>query len=273
MRGPTNVRIRRRCKGLCSAISRRGWRFCFGTLAARTEQHGEDNKVRSPRRVVSHAKERRDIQARVLRRLPRDGGPDDHAIRRSLAGFPNTRVCKGGELHFRADLEPFTGKNNREHNALGEADLAAAIAAGLLFEKEIGGPFDIVAKVLREEQPYFKCIRQRFVFIEKSLRFAFLQWRRRTLVMQDVANAEFVFDEDRRVERDFVPIRESITAFDAERALLGAPAEIFDRVLDSDAEATREAEFDFLGETVIRAIEMLRVALVNQSGVNRAGRQ
>src|ERR1700731_2961960 len=55
-----------------SAIPGRGGRFCFGPLTAGTEQHREDKEDGSSRRVMGHAKQRRDIQPRALCRLPPD---------------------------------------------------------------------------------------------------------------------------------------------------------------------------------------------------------
>ena len=155
---------------------------------------------------MGDSKQRRNIQPRVLRWLPRYRRPNDHPIGRLLARVPDSSIGKCGELHFRADLEPFTRQNNGEHETLSEADLTPSISANFLFEKAVHRPFHMLTKILRQEQPHFKGIRKRFVFIEKCLRFTFLQWCRRTFVMQNMANAEFVLDEDRRVERNLVPI-------------------------------------------------------------------
>ncbi len=164
-------------------------------------------------------------------------------------------------------------QNNREHHTLSEADFPAAIATDFLFEKGIQGPLNVFAKVLREEQPYFNCVRKRFLFSEKRLRFTFLQWCGRTFVMQNMAHAEFVLDEDRRVERNLVPIRQSIARLYAKRPLLTVSPKCFDAVFKRDAKSIRETDFYFLRKGVIGAIEAKGVALVNQSGEDGPGWQ
>ena len=88
-----------------------------------------------------------------------------------------------------------------------------------------------------------------------------------------MADAEFVFDEDRWVERDLVPIGQGVARLQAKGSLLVSSAKEFERVFNCDAETAREAKFDLLSKHVIGAIEAKRIALVNQSGIDSAGWQ
>src|SRR3954469_11248839 len=91
--------------------------------------------------------------------------------------------------------------------------------------------------------------------------------------MEDVADAEFVFHEEGGIERDLVPIGEGVAGLDADRPFLGPAAKVFDRILDGETEAVREANLDFLSEPVIRPIKHERIALINESCENSTGRQ
>ena len=91
--------------------------------------------------------------------------------------------------------------------------------------------------------------------------------------MQNIADAEFVLHEDRRVERNLIPIGQGVAAFNAQCSLLSVSPKCFDRVFDCDAESIRETDFDFLSKAVVGAIEAKGIALVNQSGEDRARRQ
>src|SRR6478672_2313297 len=111
------------------------------------------------------------------------------------------------------------------------------------------------------------------MLFEECPAFAFWHLFRRPLVMEDVTDAEFVFHEDRRVERDLVPIRNGKAAFDAERTLLGGSAMVVERVFKRDPEPVRQTDLDFLREQVRWLIELERVALVDEAGENSTGRQ
>src|SRR5947207_61840 len=116
-----------------SAVSSGGRHFGLGRLTA-AEQHRENNEDGCTRRIIRDSKQGGDIQACVPRWLPCDRRSNDASIGRVLSRFPNSRVRERSELHFGADLEPLVRKNNWDHEALGESDLAAAITAHLLFE-------------------------------------------------------------------------------------------------------------------------------------------
>ena len=73
--------------------------------------------------------------------------------------------------------------------------------------------------------------------------------------MQDVAEAEAVFREERRVQRDFVPVREGIAYLGAQADILPDAAERLDLVLDRDTEPVWQADLYFLGEEMIRTLE------------------
>src|SRR5205085_12175653 len=182
-------------------------------------------------------------------------------------------VGKANVLHFGAHFQAFVGEQDREHEALRKSNLAAAVAADFLFAKNIGSPLHLVAEILGEEQWHFDRVGQRPMLLEKRAAFAFRRHLRRSFIMEDVADAELVFHEESRVERDCVPIRQGITAFDADRAFLGGPAMIFDRVFKRQAEPARQTDLDFLRKHVIWPIELEGVALINEPGEDGPRRQ
>ena len=142
---------------LDSAVPRRRGRFCLRRFAAAKEhrEHHEDGRCR---RITGDSKERRNIQPRVLRRLPRDRRSNDHPIGGSLTTLPDSRIGKLGILHFCSDLEPLIWQNNREHDRLSEAELPPSIATDFLLAEDICCPFNMLTKVLRQEQPDFNGI-------------------------------------------------------------------------------------------------------------------
>src|SRR5438552_2680524 len=108
------------------------------------------------------------------------------------------------------------------------------------------------------------------VFRQKLLRFTWSHCFRRPFVVQNVANAELVFDEDRGVERNLVPVGQGIAGFYAKSPFLGSPTKVFNRILNGHSEAVRETEFDLLGQQMIGTIEAKRIPLVNQSCIDSA---
>lgn len=127
-------------------------------------------------------------------------------------------------------------------------------------------------EILSEKETHFKGIRKRFMFSQEFFRFAFGQRFRRAFVVQNIAYAELILDEDCGVEGNLVPIGEGVTAFNTEGSLLSVPTEGFDRVFDRYAEAVRQTDFNFLSELMVGPIEAKRIALINQSGKDAARR-
>ena len=123
-------------------------------------------------------------------------------------------------MHFRPDFEPFVRQKDWKHQTLGETNFAAAVAADFLFKKTVQRPFEVVAEILGEEKPHLNGVGKRFVFTEEFLRFTFRQRLGRSLVVQNIADAEFVLDEKGGIKRDLVPIGERVAAFDAEGPFL-----------------------------------------------------
>ncbi len=89
--------------------------------------------------------------------------------------------------------------------------------------------------------------------------------------MQNITDSEFPFRENGGIERNFVPVRESIARFDTETSILPSAAKAFNRVFNRDSEPSRQAELDFLGKHVIGAVETESVSLINDTGVDRPG--
>src|SRR5437868_12762731 len=91
--------------------------------------------------------------------------------------------------------------------------------------------------------------------------------------MTDRPNPEFVFDKNGWIERNFSPIGERITAFQAHRLKAAAAVEAFELGLRRDPKAAGETHFHFLGEEVIRRTVLERVPFVDFTEVKLPWRQ
>ena len=69
--------------------------------------------------------------------------------------------------------------------------------------------------------------------------------------MSNGADAEFVFGEDCRIERNFVPIRKSPSCFQAHRLRAAASIEPFELRFGRYVKAIGQTHFYLLGEKII----------------------
>ena len=120
----------------------------------------------------------------------------------------------------------------------------------------------------RQEEPNLNRVRKRVLFVKERLRFSLSEWLGRTLIMQNMANAEFVFGENSRVKRYYVPVGKRVARFEAKRSFLSRSPIRFDLVFDCHAEAVGKAKLKFLGIGKVGAIKGQGVALKYRSRIN-----
>jgi hypothetical protein len=89
--------------------------------------------------------------------------------------------------------------------------------------------------------------------------------------VKDPAGAELVFGKQGRVKRDLAPIGKSVARFDTEALVLEITVKTFLAHFERNAEAIRQADFNFFGEEMIGRSVPERVAFVDEAGVNCAG--
>src|SRR5262249_4211556 len=196
------------------------------------------------RRFVVYAEKRRDVETHVVRQSPGNSWSNNKTVvRRASAEL----IAKAAELTFDSGFQffkesrssshwpnvfslrtfviispswsAFVKEVNRGNETLGDAPLTTTIAFDLLLKEGIKGPFDFVEKVFGEKQSEFVGVGNFLAFIETA-RPELVRGSRRTFIMQNVADAKFVFGEDRRIERNFVPVSKGIACFDAECRVL-----------------------------------------------------
>src|SRR5438034_3263190 len=90
----------------------------------------------------------------------------------------------------------------------------------------------------------------------------------RALIVQDIAESEFVFGENCWIERNLIPIGKGVTCLNAEGGVLACAMVSLDHVLDCEIHAVGQTEFYFLREGMIRTAEMDDVVFVDQARVN-----
>jgi len=89
--------IDRRYREHCLPVAHGRRRFGSFWRPAGSEQHRENDEHLRTRRVIRAAKERRDIQARIACRLPRDRWANNETIKRIA---PRVLVGEVAILHF-----------------------------------------------------------------------------------------------------------------------------------------------------------------------------
>src|SRR5207249_8093649 len=136
---------------------------------------------------------------------PREGRTNDEAVQWIAA-----RVFRGDILifHFDADFQALVRQENGSHDSLREAPLAPTVAGIFFFEKPVHGPFKSPGEFLSKKQTKFVGIGNlgwsAFFLLFSLPSFPRGRWN---FFMSNGANAEFVFCEYCRVERNLVPIR------------------------------------------------------------------
>ena len=89
--------------------------------------------------------------------------------------------------------------------------------------------------------------------------------------MENVPDANFVFGEDRRVQRNLVPIRKCIPAFNAECRSLSIAIEMLDIAFNGNIEAIRQTHFTLQGPVIIRRTIMHIIEFINDTAINFTG--
>ena len=91
--------------------------------------------------------------------------------------------------------------------------------------------------------------------------------------MSNGTDAEFVFGEDSRIERNLAPIGKRITAFETDAGRASAAIKSLETSLGRDTEAIGQTHFEFLGKDMIGRTMSKRVALVNFAKIKMPWRQ
>ncbi len=145
-------------------------RFGFGAFAA--EEPGKSNKDIGHRRIVRAAKQRRDVQASLRRRFPRDGWTDCKAVYGIAARILRRDIPI---FHFYSDFRAFVRHENGCQRSLREAPLAPTVAGVLFFKEAVHGPFNALEEILGKEQTDFIGVRD----LWRAALFLFSSSRRR----------------------------------------------------------------------------------------------
>src|SRR5205085_8763081 len=121
---------------------------------------------------VDAAEQSRNIRASVFR-CPKSRSWSNH----KAVLWITARVFDGEilVLHFDADFQLLVRQQNWHAHALSESPFPAAITGILLFEEQIGRPFDAFTEILRQQETKLICIRD---FGRSALFLLFFPWRR-----------------------------------------------------------------------------------------------
>src|SRR5438477_4501487 len=90
----------------------------------------------------------------------------------------------------------------------------------------------------------------------------------RALIVQDIADSEFVFGENCWIERNLIPIGKCVACLNAEGGVLACAMVSLDHVFDCEIHAVGQTEFYFLRKGMVRTAEMNDVVFVDQARVN-----
>jgi hypothetical protein len=253
-----------------STITRGRRRFASGFFThAGSEKIGKHGEELHLGRFMIHTEQRRNIEARIATRLPCGGRADNKAVIGSSAAF---LVAEAAELKLDASFELFVRKKKWSEHTLRDAPFTAAVASDFLFEKGIQRPFKAAEEFLRQEKSQFISVGNGHGSVEPA-GSKLLGGGGRAFIVQNIADAELVFGKDCRVERNLVPVRKRITSFDGESRVLARAVISLDRVLDGQINSIRQADFDFLSKSVVGTAVVNDVVLVNEAGINLAGRK
>jgi len=88
--------------------------------------------------------------------------------------------------------------------------------------------------------------------------------------VENVPDAPLKFREDRRIQRNLVPIRKCIPPFDVKCRVLKVAFVALDIGFKRKFEAIRQTDFTFLGPVMIRATKVNNIVFVNDVAVNLA---
>ena len=91
--------------------------------------------------------------------------------------------------------------------------------------------------------------------------------------MKNPAATKLVLSKDGGIQRNLIPIGESVTRFDAKTPKLCFVPVMFDIVLYGNVESVRQANLYLLGEVMIGPSEMNNRVFVDQARVDRARRK
>src|ERR1051326_621669 len=240
----------------------------FGFRAFAAEQPGERNEQINNRRIVRDAKQRGDVEPSLRTRFPRDGWADGETVHGIAACVLR---CDIPVFHFYSDLQILVTEQNRRYSSLGKTPFTPPVAGVLFFEEPVHGPFDAFEKILCEKQTQFIRIGNfgrtaLFLFFSASRR-----WR--NFFMSDGADAELILGEQRRIERNLVPISQSPSCFQTHGLRTAATVEAFEPCFGRYVETVRQTHFDLLSEKVIGWPVAERLAFVKLAKEERPWRQ
>ena len=182
----------------------------------------------------------------MRRRFPRDCWTDNETVHRIA-----TRVLRCDILvfHFDADFQAFVRQENGNHRSLRETPLPPAVAGILFFKKPVHGPFDALEELLGEKQTNFVRIGN---FGRAALFLLSSSRRRWNFLVSNRAHAEFVFGENRRIERNLVPISKSPARFQTHCLRAAAAIKSLKLCFGRYVETIWQPHLDLLSEEMIR---------------------
>src|SRR4029453_2809513 len=233
-------------------------RFGFGLFVP--EEPGKGNKDVSHGRVLRATEQRRNVKARTCCRFPCKGWTDHKSVLGIAACVFDGEILI---LHFQADFQALVRQENGSHDALGEAPFAAAIAGVLFFEEPVHGPLNVLAEILGEEQAKFVGIGN--LGRSALFLFFFFLWWWRSFFVSNSADTEFVFGEERWIERNVVPLSKSPSCFYAHCFRAPSTFKSFELCFRGHPKTIRQTHFDLLSEKMIGRSMAEPLALVNLS--------
>src|ERR1700726_3044115 len=127
---------------------------------------------------------------------------------------------------------------NWRNDPIGDAPFAAAVAGRFLFEKRIHGPFDPIKKIFGEKQTQFVGVGNFVGFVETTWS-ELMRRRRRAFVVQNVTDTYFILGKKCRIQRDLVPIGESVSSLEAKCRILKVTVKSFNIRFYGDVDPVR----------------------------------